>query len=1170
MEERVGFGAHKLELKPGATREDRLRRSRAMLSRALNLRTTVAFAGAGCSVPLGYPTWIEFAKLMVARAIETCQSSSHNYGITDSSMLERFHAQLQAGSTKPHQIMFILGESKKVFERCDGKKKYYRFLRETFKPRQRPADALNPYDGLLDLPIRRFITTNYDCEIEKALSRIRKVPKNEFGLHRKPVDSSDHYRDFTQEHEYNDQLALFALARVVEAENMVFHCHGHYNKPESLIVTEDDYQRWYVGQGSLGGTAFSQTISLLFGSNPLLFVGYGMGDDDLLGTLRMFAAVDPSRKSSRPLFALLPERVEGEDDDDHRFYYERYGVNVIPYLVPKDEDRGRALCEALSSVKDTWIDWRNGWLQKPVIRKIDIEPKPPAPYHHYPLISEDMPDFGGERVRGLLEDLRQKAEQGAQLIALVGPGGTGKSWYAQQVMEMVQNKGTRFRGFYFWSSYYADDSLTGIDRALCYLGRKWSKNLSRVERFQECLQEDSYFLVFDGIERFLRETENPEEGSAFEPNTSDFLAAMAHKDNKSTVLLTSRLWPDVFNAKPFRKSKISRERIPLFTTADIERVPPFSWFENREEISALCSLLDGHIYGLVLAARMIMQAGREGAHNCWQRIRRALYDTPPHARTSRMIHESIKAVDERWDGLALKLLERLAVFMKPVRDLTVEICYDAALEGRAVAKPEKVGALIDVLLSSRLLHKVQAKPGKYAYTVHPIVRGYVYHRIHHASTDLIPNFTLPGYTAGTATVDPGNTKESARVVVDIFNKLHAAAEREIKERGDKKEGQRNARNLCRASFGVVRSRMEAITTPRWSTYDDYLRILIKIGNLAKSISPRVWDYAERHDILSVEGWEGPFYPDELAWLYNEIGLTSYSEGTMLDALALWEQGHEINRVIDSVEEGGRYLFQSLCNLGAAYIHYGNINTAEHYLRQAEQANYNLKDEDHAGRIIGYLGLIQHLRGNLQQADERYEEALKKLKVARNPRAESIFLRHRADLKIQQRDYEMASGLIQTSRSLAEAERYPELIAYSRLSQGHLYRSQKEYPKALREYNSVLDEGQRIGMRRLEAEALTELSRLAYDLGDAQVARQRAIESLRIANDLVLGLRQTHDLVVLGLATIETGQHDLGVAYLLHAKKIADRQEYWLRSNEAEEHLQKYGQAQQASKVTRKD
>ncbi len=221
MEERVGFGAHKIELKPGATREERLRRSRAMLSRVLNLGTTVAFVGAGCSIPLGYPSWGEFAKLLVERAIEICQSAVYDTSATDSKMLERFREQLQSGPVRPHQIMFILGETKKVFERCGGKKKYYKFLSKTFKRRKYPSDTLNPYDVLLDLDIRRFITTNYDREIERALTRNRAVSKKEFGLHRRRVDSPGGYLDFTQEHVYNDQLALFALARAEEAENMV-------------------------------------------------------------------------------------------------------------------------------------------------------------------------------------------------------------------------------------------------------------------------------------------------------------------------------------------------------------------------------------------------------------------------------------------------------------------------------------------------------------------------------------------------------------------------------------------------------------------------------------------------------------------------------------------------------------------------------------------------------------------------------------------------------------------------------------------------------------------------------------------------------------------------------------------------------------------------------------
>lgn len=283
---------------------------------------------------------------------------------------------------------------------------------------------------------------------------------------------------------------------------------------------------------------------------------------------------------------------------------------------------------------------------------------------------------------------------------------------------------------------------------------------------------------------------------------------------------------------------------------------------------------------------------------------------------------------------------------------------------------------------------------------------------------------------------------------------------------------------------------------------------------------------------------------------------------MPDTLAVWEQGLEINRAIDSREEGGSYLFQSLCNLAAAHIHYGRLDDAENYLREAERTNFRLNDEDHGGRITGYMALVKHLRGNLPQADALYVTALRQLDRRKkwNPRAKSIFSRHRADLKIKLGDFECARACIEMSRGLAEEGNFPELAAAARMSLGHWFRSRRKYNEATREYNFALREAKRIGMRRLECEVISEFARLALDLGDSHIARQRAVESLRIANELVLGLKQTHDLVVLGCATIEARQHQLGIAYLKHAKRLADRQGYWLRSHEAEEQLHRFGES----------
>src|SRR6185436_18627292 len=101
-------------------------------------------------------------------------------------------------------------------------------------------------------------------------------------------------------------------------------------------------------------------------------------------------------------------------------------------------------------------------------------------------------------------------------------------------------------------------------------------------------------------------------------------------------------------------------------------------------------------------------------------------------------------------------------------------------------------------------------------------------------------------------------------------------------------------------------------------------------------------------------------------------------------------------------------------------------------------------------------------------------------------------------------------------------------------------------KARLEYTAVLRAAQRIGFRKLEVRALTALARLALDQKDPDGGRDLAVRALSLANQLGLGLRQSHALVVLGLATLDMGQTDLGIAYLRGAKRLADDQEYWSR------------------------
>lgn len=1164
----VSLGAHRLPLPPGASREERLDRSREMLAHALTQGTTVAVVGTGCSMPLGYPSWQEFAGELVDRSLEVLAAVGGVAVSTDQrERLLRFQARLSSPDVvDSRELMFIVGVCKRLFAGRRAEDSPYRqYLAERFKPSDPPPEVEHDlHQALLRLPIERFVTTNYDCEIERALHAARGVPIEEFGLPSVGGSSSGSGSrlSFTQRPENSDRLALFALARVgdhlPEAKNMVFHCHGRFDDPDSIVATELDYQRWYLAEEAEAAPAFLQTFDLLFTSNPILFVGFGLGDEDLLRPLRRIGAATPERREFRPLFALMPESAPGADWDRHEQLFDRYGLNVLPFVAPsfsESSEWGRVLCTELARLKEDQLVWRDAWLHKPMLRKVSVHTERPQPYRHYCIDSGHYETLGKRRVEEQIDKLKETALAGARVIGLIGPGGTGKSWHAMRLLEEVQGQTSAFAGFFFWSSYYADDSLTGLDRLLGYIDPKGDRTQSRLTRLRERLKASPYFVVLDGMERLLRTTEDPETGRSNEPVTQELLRIFADPSSKSTLVLTSRLWPrDLDPDAP----GIERVFLQRLRTADLSGVGAFAWL-NRERLSALCSLLDGHAYALFLAGRLIGHGSQREAEERLLDLRRALSGAHPDRRLGAMIGLAVNALDRETHDLARPLLERLAVFMSPVTQETVRLCFDLAVEEKknSVAPGPSLAEVLDELLGGGVLFRVASGPGEHdppAFTVHPTVRTYLFHQAAEVERDVLPNFTLAGFTSARAAVHPGSP-EAARLVRELFDRLHEGALSNLAAGRP-----RVARELCRSLFGIMRSRMETNTVTRWTTYPDFIRFGLRLADLTRRISPDLWSFRERHELAEIEQPEAALYADEVAFVYNDVGLTLCAEGYMQDTLAVWEEGYEINRIIEGTAEVPIYSLQSHLHLGHTFLELGRLSIAEQYFEEAARTNRKVGDSDYAGRILGYQALISFNRGRLEEADVRFGEALGKLGVeGGNPRAQSFFLNHRAKLEMIRRHLDKAEEYLRSSHALAASIHADDLLAYARTARGRLRREEGSLPEATAEYYVALAEARRLGICRLEAEILSGLSRVALDLGDNALARRRAIAALGLANELGLGLRQNLCLFLLGLATVRSGQPKLGAAYLRLARKLGDAQQHWLRNREAERELQKLGE-----------
>src|SRR6266567_1642293 len=1320
--------------------EQRQKRSKEMLYRALNLRTVVGFIGSGCSVNAGMPDWQDLAREAVILGWVTLQGVIKQDDARKKDyeeQLTRFAHTLQLGQRDLLRFAFEWGKQnsklkerdpntagvpghKKRFEDLKGLAKklkielsdidgeklenalkggrayllqerhtpvdisgdrlrfilgvckricvWSEFRRDAMRPethgmtptvfsnwlaerfRGNPANATKVHENLFELPIHRFITSNYDTVLESILTWKHAQTEETFKKFTQKKGFKDlraeflRAKAFTQKDHDSDKLARFAAGVSQDSRNMVFHCHGWHEDAKTMIVTEEDYKEQYLGERH--GGAFRQTLELLVGSHPILFLGFGMNDPDLLMALRSLSAQEPHLRAQRSLFAVLPEaEAKGKDAMDR--LYDQFGVHVIGFSVT--DARTGGLGGFLGDLKKEWTGSRDSWLLKPKIHEAKVEATKNE-YWHYELKlplgdrQDDIP-LGSlfvsnaptsEKDASLLFAIKPKrvqekttltslvkeiqGEEGkARLIVLFGDGGSGKSRFASYLLRKLlerqnQEPNKKQMKSFFWSSYYTDDALTGIIRANKFFLGESDASLSRIDRFEKCLNTGSVrpVLVFDGIERFLHlEKNQPGIGAAINSDVRDFLACLAKLCPKqgqevsvsnAVVVLTTRLVP-----KELALTGAEFYRVAGMTTEDAKKLvrknsDPNQTFEN--EWAALVSLLGGHRYAMALAAFWVTDEHGQADQKKMQRLIHLLADAGPLRRVEHMIALTLRRLDgdENGDkdpgmGPHQLMMKRLAVFMGAIRrDTSFEYCYE--LSKREWASSKERGDVPNVccnkdkmwenFMCSELLFELvpqakkgQSEPEANRCVMHALVREYVFHHMHEADARKLASLTQAGFTSGASMVDPG--KKGAKIVDELFLELRSKCRDYYnKERGAQQRSGKEldvcfnlARELCQDAFGVLRSRMLANTVARWGSYEAYVHYLVRMVDLTRAYCGE----RQKHDQQSGKPFtlfwsrcdpgllsalsspvihlNGPLLGDELAWLYHELGLALYHEGAMIDCVSVWEQGLGVNKFLDGSQEG-QYTFQAYCNLGAACIQWGRLPSAQEYLRLAKEISLRTDEKDHMPRLNAYLALIRHLSGDLLLANQEYKEAIAGLKSAGNARAECIFQRHWADLKLKMKDGDRAEQLIRSCRAKAEEGHFPDVVAQARLGEAHLRRVRKEYQDANREYEIALRAAKEHGMRGLESDVHCEMARLALDLGDMEIARTRAIKSLQIANELHLGLRQTHGLVVLGMATVEAGQHELGVEYLKLAKDLAAQQHYELRQREAEEELHRLG------------
>jgi hypothetical protein len=156
------------------------------------------------------------------------------------------------------------------------------------------SDPAEPHGLLARLPLPVYLTTNYDNFMVSALHNAGKAPSSAICRWYRDATGADEV--FSTGQGFNPQ----------PDSPIVYHLHGSFEEPRSLVLTEEDYLEFLVNmaldKANNERKLIPASIFRALTTRPLLFIGYSLQDWTFRvlfhGLLRMISEVQRRRHVS--------------------------------------------------------------------------------------------------------------------------------------------------------------------------------------------------------------------------------------------------------------------------------------------------------------------------------------------------------------------------------------------------------------------------------------------------------------------------------------------------------------------------------------------------------------------------------------------------------------------------------------------------------------------------------------------------------------------------------------------------------------------------------------------------------------------------------------------------------------------------------------------------------
>lgn len=281
------------------------------LIKLLQTKKGILFAGAGASCSAGYPLWGDLLAKLKAE----------------------FTPKLNPpASSKPLQVADLIKKEQAAKGQA-GLDAYHNFLGREFAPK---AIDQNFHLPLVQLGFCGIVTTNYERLLEAAAIQAYSTQTNPYSCQELDLRTV-----------YPTEIFKF-LRNLAHTERpaSVLHLHGYYNRPDMIVLSEEDYRRVY-GEIELFDSEGNPTSGFmdplprrvlwsLLVMHSLVFVGFSLSDPAMTEVLR-FIQTELHLGYDRAHFALMGY-VDDADKERQTGYLIERNITPVFYQVKQAPD----------------------------------------------------------------------------------------------------------------------------------------------------------------------------------------------------------------------------------------------------------------------------------------------------------------------------------------------------------------------------------------------------------------------------------------------------------------------------------------------------------------------------------------------------------------------------------------------------------------------------------------------------------------------------------------------------------------------------------------------------------------------------------------------------------------------------------------------------------------